>query len=408
MSPDWASIRHHFPALQQQIYGHPLAYLDNAASTLKPHPVIRAIHQYYLGETANIHRGIHFLSERGTQRYEEARKSLQRFINAPSEKQIIFTKGTTESINLVAQCWGEMALSEGDEILVSTMEHHSNIVPWQMIAARKKARVVEIPITDGGEIDREAFEKLLTPRAKLVSMAHISNSLGTVNPVEELIPLARQRGILFMLDAAQSAPHTTLDVQKLDCDFLAFSGHKAYGPTGIGILYGRKDLLEQMPPYQGGGAMISQVSFAGTTYGELPEKFEAGTPPIASAIVFKESVDYLAELGFDAIHTRERALLEELTAKLSGVPGLRILGPTGDKAPVVSFVIEGLHPHDLGVILDRQGVAIRTGHHCNQPLMHRLNLKATARASLSFYNNSQDIDRLVEGLGKARKLLGET
>ena len=399
------SVRHHFPALGQQVHGHPLVYLDNAASTLKPFPVIRAMQRYYQGETANIHRGTHFLSEQGTHKYEQARKILQQFINAPSEKQILFTKGTTESINLVAQSWGEMELCEGDEILVSTMEHHSNIVPWQMIADKKKARVIEIPITDRGEIDRDAFEGLLGPRVKMVAMTHISNSLGTVNPVEELIPLVRKRGILFTLDAAQSAPHQTLDVQKLDCDFMVFSGHKMYAPTGIGVLYGRLELLEKMPPWQGGGAMISQVSFEGTTYGELPEKFEAGTPPIASAIVFKESVDYLCEIGFDAIYAREQELLEEATTKLSKLPGLRIIGTAGKKAPVISFVVEGLHPHDIGVILDRQGVAVRTGHHCNQPLMQRLNLTATVRASFSFYNNSEDIDRLVEALCKAKRLL---
>ncbi len=398
-------FRNDFPALRQKVHGFPLVYLDNAASTLKPERVIKAINQHYQKETANVHRGIHFLSSQGTQKYEKTRETIKDFIKAKSEKEIIFTKGTTEAINLVAHSWGEIGLSEGDEILISTMEHHSNIVPWQLIAARKKARVIEIPITTTGEIDKEAFKKLLNPRVKLVSMVHISNTLGSINPIEELIPLVHEIGALFMVDAAQSIAHCPIDVQKLNCDFMGFSSHKMYGPTGVGVLYGKEEHLNKMPPYEGGGAMISEVRFEGTSYNELPEKFEAGTPHIAGVIALKESIDYIKEIGFEAIEKKERQLLEEATQRLSSFKGLKIIGTAEHKASVISFIIEGTHPHDIGMILDQQGVAIRTGHHCTQPLMRRFDIPATARASFSFYNNAEDIDRLSSAIKKAKELL---
>ena len=398
-------IRTHFPALEQKIHGHPLVYLDNAATTLKPIPVIQAIHQHYEKEAANIHRGIHFLSSQGTEKYEDSRKSVKEFINAQSEKEVIFTKGTTESINLVAYSWGEMALSQGDEILISTMEHHSNIVPWQMMASRKKAKIVEIPVTDTGEIDKKAFKKLLTPKVKLVSMTHVSNTLGTVNPIEEFIPWVHAVGALFMVDAAQSAPHQRIDVQKLDCDFLAFSSHKLYGPTGLGILYGKKKWLEKMPPYQGGGGMISEVNLKTTSYHELPEKFEAGTPPIAQAIAFKCSLDYLKEIGFEFIQKWESQILEEATRRLKKFSHFKIIGNAPHKTSVLSFILQGAHPHDLGMILDQQGVAIRTGHHCTQPLLKRFSLTSTARASFCFYNSEEDVDCFIKALKKAKDLL---
>ncbi len=400
-----AQIRSDFPALSQKVHGKDLVYLDSAASALKAAPVIKALHQHYKKETANVHRGVHFLSEQGTRKYEATRLAVQRFINAKHDHEVIFTKGTTDSLNLVAFSFGEKFIAPGDEILISTMEHHSNIVPWQLMAERRGALVKEIPINDAGEIDLEAYKKLLNPKVKLVSLCHISNTLGTINPIKEMTTMAHEIGAKFCVDAAQSAPHMKIDVQDLDCDFLAFSGHKIYGPTGVGILYGKEELLNQMPPYQGGGAMIEKVSFTGTTYNHLPEKFEAGTPAIAEVIALKDAVEYIESLGWDDIHQQEQELLEYATKKLLEIEGLKIIGTAKEKTSVISFVIKDVHPHDLGTLLDQQGVAVRTGHHCTQPLMERFNVNATVRASFSVYNNKEDVDALMAALNKSLKLL---
>ncbi|MBK26874.1 MAG: cysteine desulfurase CsdA [Halobacteriovorax sp.] len=400
-----AQIRRDFPALAQKVHGKDLVYLDSAASALKAAPVINALHQHYEKETANVHRGVHFLSEQGTRKYEATRLAVQKFINAKFDHEVIFTKGTTDSLNLVAFSFGEKFINAGDEILISTMEHHSNIVPWQLMAQRKGAIVKEIPINDAGEIDLEAYKKLLNPKVKLVSVCHISNTLGTINPIKEMVALAHDAGAKFCVDAAQSAPHMKIDVQDLNCDFLAFSGHKIYGPTGVGILFGKEELLNQMPPYQGGGAMIEKVSFTGTTYNQLPEKFEAGTPAIAEVIALKDAIDYIDSLGWEDIHQQENELLNYATKKLLEIDGLKIIGTAKEKTSVISFVIDGVHPHDLGTLLDQQGVAVRTGHHCTQPLMERFNVNATVRASFSIYNNKEDVDALMAALNKSLKLL---
>lgn len=398
--------RKDFPALDQKVHGHDLVYLDNAASTLKPTKVISALTQHYSKETANVHRGIHYLSAQGTQKYEASRKALQEFINAAHEHEVIFTGGTTDAINLVANSWGEEFLKKGDEILISTMEHHSNIVPWQIAAEKNQAKVLEIPVTDIGEIDEEAYKRLLSSgKVKMVAMAHISNTLGTINPIKEYAKLAHEAGSHFLVDAAQSASHMPIDVQDLGCDFLCFGAHKMFGPTGVGILWGKEDLLNQMPPYRSGGAMIKEVTFEKTTYNDLPEKFEAGTPHIAGVNSFKAAVDYIQEVGFEAIIKRERELLDYATEKIKEIPGIKIIGESNHKASVLSFTLEGAHPHDIGMILDEQGVAIRTGHHCTQPLMKRFGVPATARASFSFYNNFQDVDRFIDALKKAKELL---
>jgi cysteine desulfurase/selenocysteine lyase len=397
--------RKDFPALEQEVHGKSIVYLDNAASTLKPQAVIDAINQHYSKETANIHRGIHFLSAQGTQKYEETRTSIKDFINAPKEIEVIFTKGTTDSINLVAHSWGAAFLKPGDEILISTMEHHSNIVPWQIIAEQKQAKVVEIPVTDSGEIDEKALKALISPKTKMIAMGHISNTLGTVNPVKKYIEWAHEVGAHFLVDAAQSIAHMKVDVQEMNADFLVFSSHKMFGPTGVGVLWGREELLNAMPPYQSGGAMIKDVSFEKTTYNELPEKFEAGTPHISGVNSLKAAVDYINEIGFEEISKQENDLLHYATDQLKQIEGLRIIGEAKEKASVISFTLEGAHPHDIGMILDEQGVAIRTGHHCTQPLMKRFNVPATARASFSFYNNRDDVDRLISALKKAKELL---
>ncbi|MCR9203711.1 MAG: cysteine desulfurase [Halobacteriovoraceae bacterium] len=398
--------RKDFPALDQMVHGHPLVYLDNAASTLKPHKVIDALTQHYSKETANVHRGIHYLSAQGTQKYEASRTALQKFINAPHEHEVIFTGGTTDAINLVANSWAPIFLKEGDEVLISTMEHHSNIVPWQIAAEKYKAKVLEIPVTDEGEIDKEAYKALLSSgKVKMVAMAHISNTLGTINPIQEFAKLAHDNGSLFLVDAAQSASHMKIDVQDLGVDFLCFGAHKMFGPTGVGILWGKEELLNQMPPYRSGGAMIKEVTIEKTTYNELPEKFEAGTPHIAGVNSFKAAVDYIEEIGFESIIKREKELLEYATEKIQTIPGIKIIGTAKEKASVLSFTLEGAHPHDIGMILDEQGVAIRTGHHCTQPLMKRYGVPATARASFSFYNNFEDVDRFIEALKKAKELL---
>lgn len=403
---DISAKRSDFPALNQEVHGKPLVYLDNAASTLKPKSVIDAITQHYSFETANVHRGIHFLSAQGTQKYEASREATKAFINANSEHEVIFTGGTTDGINLVASSWSEVFLNEGDEILISTMEHHSNIVPWQLACERKGAKVVEIPVTDSGEIDRDAYEKLLASgKVKMVAMAHISNTLGTINPIKEFAKMAHDKGAHFTVDAAQSIAHMPVDVQDLGVDFLAFGAHKMFGPTGVGVLWGREELLNQMPPYRSGGAMIKEVTLEKTTFNELPEKFEAGTPHIAGVNCLKPAIDYIKSVGFEAIEAQEKELLDYATTEILKIPGVTIIGTAPNKASVLSFVVEGAHPHDIGMILDEQGVAIRTGHHCTQPLMKRYSVPATARASFSFYNNKEDVDRFISALKKAKELL---
>ncbi|MBT3585131.1 MAG: cysteine desulfurase [Halobacteriovoraceae bacterium] len=403
MIPD--SVRSDFPALGQQVHGHPLVYLDNAATTLKSQSVIDAINLHYQKESANVHRGVHFLSEQGTVKYEETRHTVQKFINALSEREIIFTKGTTESINLVAQCLGQQVLKEGDEILLSTMEHHSNIVPWQLVAEKTGAVIKVVPITDSGEIELEAYSQLLNEKTKIVSISYISNTLGSINPIKEMIELAHEKGALFVVDAAQAMAHIPVDVVDLDCDFLAFSAHKMFGPTGVGVLYGKESLLESMPPYQGGGAMIETVTFEKTTYNQLPEKFEAGTPHIAGVIALKDCIDYIQKVGLENIAEKEDQLLDYATQRLNMISGLKLIGTAKKKSAVISFTLEGAHPHDLGTLLDQQGIAIRTGHHCTQPLMKRFGITATARASFSFYNTKEEVDKLVDGIRKAQELL---
>lgn len=396
-------VREQFPALTQKVNGKDLIYFDNAASTLKARPVIEALDRHYQKDTANVHRGLHFLSEQGTRQFEETREAVQKFIGSEHSHEIIFTKGTTESINLVAQCYGDAFLQEGDEILLSTLEHHSNIVPWQIIAQKKGAVVKEIPINEKGEILLEEYEKLLGPKTKIVSVTHTSNALGTINPIEEMIPMAHKVGSIFMVDAAQAVAHNNLNVKGLNCDFLAFSSHKIFGPTGVGVLYGKEELLNKMPPYQGGGEMIDKVTFKKTTFNELPFKFEAGTPHIAGVIALKSALDYVQEVGLENISNYEQELLEYATEKLQKIEGLKIVGTSNKKASVLSFVMEGIHPQDIGSLLDKQGIAIRTGHHCTQPLMDFLNISGTARASLCFYNTKEEVDAFINGLHKVKE-----
>jgi cysteine desulfurase/selenocysteine lyase len=399
-------IREEFPILAQTVYGKPLVYLDNAATTQKPRAVIDTIARYYSAENANIHRGVHFLSELATREYEEAREKVRAFLNAAESREIIFVRGTTEAINLVAASYGRGRLTAGDEVLITAMEHHSNIVPWQMVCEQTGAKLRVIPIDDDGEILMDEYAKLLSARAKIVSLVHVSNALGTVNPVQEMARMAHREGAAVLLDGAQAVPHLNVDVRKLDCDFYAFSGHKLFGPTGIGVLYGKASLLEQMPPYQGGGDMISSVTFEKTVYNVLPYKFEAGTPHIAGGIGLGSAVDYVSGIGLDAIAGYENELIEYATQGLSGVRGLRIIGTAKEKAAVLSFVLDGVHPHDIGTILDREGIAIRTGHHCCMPLMRRFGVPATARASLAFYNTKAEIDALARSLVKVKKVFG--
>jgi cysteine desulfurase/selenocysteine lyase len=403
---DVAVIRRDFPILAQSVHGKPLAYLDNAASSQRPRAVIDAISRYYETTHANVHRGVHTLSQRATEQYEGARERTRQFINARSTREVIFVRGTTEAINLVAQSLARPRLQAGDEILISHLEHHANIVPWQMVCEQTGAILKVIPITRSGEVDYEAFEQLLSPRTRLLALAHVSNALGTVVPVERYIRAAKSRGIPVLLDGAQAVPHMKVDVQSLDCDFYAFSGHKMCGPTGIGILYGREALLREMPPWQGGGDMILAVSFERTIYNDLPYRFEAGTPHIAGAIGLAAAMDYLDAIGLDRIAATEHELLEYANRQLAGVPGLHFVGTATHKAAVVSFTIDGIHPHDLGTILDNDGVAIRTGHHCAMPVMDFYGVPATARASLAFYNTRDEIDRLVAALQVAREMLG--
>ena len=400
---DIEKVRSDFPALDQKVNGKDLIYFDNAASTLKAKPVIEALDHHYQKDTANVHRGLHFLSEKGTRQFEETRECVHKFLGSESSREIIFTKGTTESINLVAQCYGEVFLEKGDEILLSTLEHHSNIVPWQIAAEKKGAVIKEIPINEKGEILLEEYKKLLNPKTKIVSVTHTSNALGTINPIEDMIPMAHKVGAKFMVDAAQAVAHKPLDVKKLNCDFLAFSSHKIFGPTGVGVLYGKEEILNKMPPYQGGGEMIDRVTFKKTTFNDLPFKFEAGTPHIAGVIALKSAIEYVQEIGLENISAYEEELLNYATEKIKNIEGLKIIGTSDKKASVISFVLEGIHPQDIGTILDKQGIAIRTGHHCTQPLMDFFNISGTARASFCFYNTKQEIDEFINGLHKVKE-----
>lgn len=395
---DIASLRQQFPVLLEQVNGHPLTYLDNAATTQKPWSVIHRLETYYCQSNANIHRGIHTLAERATHDFEQTRKAMQSFLNAREAEEIIFTKGTTESINLLAQCFGRSAMSKGDEILISALEHHSNIVPWQLIAEHLGLVLKVIPVHDNGVLDQDAYASLLSDRTKLVSITYVSNALGTVNPVEEMISLAHKSGAKVMIDAAQAAAHLSIDVQELDCDFLALSAHKMYGPTGLGILYGKRELLEAMPPYQGGGEMIREVRFDGTTFNDIPYKFEAGTPHIAGVVAFIEAIRFIEQLDRRAVWQHEEQLQKKLSSELSSLKRVTLIGTAPKKAGVVSFVVDGIHHFDLGMMLDARGIAIRTGHHCTQPLMDRLGIEGTNRASFSVYNTEQEVDYFVESL----------
>ena len=395
---DPAVIRFDFPALQQEVYGRPLVYLDNAATTQKPRAVIEALREYYERDNANIHRGVHALSVRATEAYELARRKVQNFIGAAWSEEIVFVRGTTEAINLVAQTFGRKRLQPGDEILVSGMEHHSNIVPWQLLCEQNDARLRVIPLSDRGELVLSDYDRLLGPRTRLVAVAHVSNALGTINPIREMVQAAHRRDIPVLVDGAQAVPHLPVDMQALDCDFYAFSGHKMFGPTGVGVLYGKKALLEAMPPYQGGGEMIASVTFERTTYAAPPHRFEAGTPNIAGVIGLGAAVDYLTRIGLNVISAHEHELLAYATRALGELPRVRLMGTAPHKASVLSFVIDGVHPHDAGTILDQMGIAIRTGHHCAQPVMERLGVPATCRASFALYNTTAEIDALAAGV----------
>lgn len=403
---DTAKIRADFPILNEVINGKPLVYFDNAATTQKPRQVLDALMGYYEHSNANIHRGIHHLAEKATAEFEASRRRMQTFLNARKPEEIIFTYGTTDSINLVTQAYGRAFLGPGDEILISTMEHHSNIVPWQMLCEEKGCVLRIIPINDAGELLMDEYESMLSERTKFVSVVHVSNALGTINPVAEIIEKAHAVGAKVLLDGAQASSHLTLDMQALDCDFYALSLHKIYGPTGIGVLYGKEELLNAMPPYRGGGEMIKEVTFAKTTYNELPYKFEAGTPNIADVVATKAALDYVDDLGKEAIAAYENYLLEYATDALQSIDGLRIVGTAAEKVSVISFLMEGIHHQDIGVLLDQQGIAIRTGHHCTQPLMQRFGIPGTSRASFAVYNTTDEIDRLVQGLHKVKKMLG--
>ncbi|MCC7412535.1 MAG: cysteine desulfurase [Gammaproteobacteria bacterium] len=406
LAQEFAARRVDFPILAREVHGKPLAYLDNAATAQKPRAVIDAVRRYYESQNSNIHRGVHTLSEEATTAYERARDQVRDFLHAADRREIVFVRGTTEAINLVAQSWGSEHLGPGDEVLVSTMEHHANIVPWQLVCERTGARLRVIPIDDDGDVDLEAFERLLCERTRLFAIVQVSNALGTVNPVAEMVARARARGIVTLVDGAQAVPHMQVDVRALGCDFYAFSGHKLFGPTGIGVLYGRAELLDAMPPYQGGGDMIRMVSFEKSLWNDLPYKFEAGTPNIAGTIGLGAALEYVAGIGLDSIGAWEAELLEYATARAHERGDLRLIGTARHKASVLSFVMDRIHPHDLGTILDREGVAIRTGHHCAMPVMERYGVPATARASFAFYNTFAEIDALFAGLDKARQLLG--
>ena len=402
---DINKIRQDFPILDEKVNGRDLVYFDNAATTQKPFVVLEALANYYGHYNANIHRGIHFLAEKATSAFEDSRTTIQKFLNAAHKEEIIFTYGTTDGINLVAQTYGRKFLKEGDEIIISTLEHHSNIVPWQMLCEEKGCVLRVIPIDDKGDLILEEYEKMLSEKTKFVSVVHVSNALGTINDVKFIIDKAHEVGAKVLIDGAQASSHITIDVQTLDADFYAFSAHKLFGPTGMGVLYGKLDILNAMPPYRGGGEMIKEVTFEKTTYNELPYKFEAGTPNIADVVAVKFAIDYINELGKENIAAYEDELLKYATDQLSEISGLRIVGQAKEKVSVVSFVLEGIHPQDVGVILDQQGIAIRTGHHCTQPLMNRLGLPGTSRASFAVYNTKSEIDKLVAGIHKVKKMV---
>lgn len=404
-SLDIDAIRQQFPILNRQVKGKPLVYFDNAATAQKPQVVIDALVDYYSAINANVHRGIHTLAEEATAAFEATRDTAKAFINAAFREEVIFTKGTTEGINLVANTWGRQNIKAGDEIIISAMEHHSNIVPWQMLCEEKNAILKTIPFNDAGEISLDEFEKLITSRTKLVAIVHASNSLGTINPVEKIIRIAHASGIVVLVDGAQSAVHLDIDVQEMDCDFFVCSSHKLYGPTGVGILYGKKELLESMPPFMGGGEMIKEVSFDKTTYADLPYKFEAGTPNIADVVAFKTALDFITGVGKDAIREYENKLLMYATTQLEQIAGLKVIGTAKEKVSVLSFVISGIHPQDLGILLDNRGIEVRTGHHCTQPVMSCYKIPGTTRASFAVFNTEEEIDQLVAGLQKAIKLL---
>jgi len=403
---DIERVRSDFPILQQKIHGHPLVYLDNAATSQKPRAVIDAIVSYYERDNANIHRGVHYLSERATEEFENARKTVHNFLHAARPSEIIFVRSATEAINLVAQTYGRAHVGAGDEVVITAMEHHSNIVPWQMLCEEKSAKLRVAPINDEGELILEEFERLLGPKTKLVSVGHVSNALGTINPLKKIIKLAHAKNIPVLVDGAQAIPRLPVNVQDLECDFYVLSGHKTYGPTGIGILYGKQALLEAMPPYQGGGDMISSVTFEKTTYNKVPHKFEAGTPDMSGAVGLRAAIEYLNRLGMENIEKYEHELLVYATQKVTALPGVRVIGTAKEKAGVLSFVIEGVHPHDVGTILDQEGIAIRTGHHCAQPVMDRYKIDATARASFGLYNTKEEIDALVKGIKKVQEVFG--
>ncbi len=404
---DVEALRADFPALEQDVYEDtPLSYLDNAASSQKPTPVIERLDTFYREENSNVHRGVHRLSQDATESYESARESVARFLNAPDPDQIVFTRGTTEGLNLVSATFGRMVVEEGDEILLTEMEHHSNIVPWQMLAEQVGASIEVLPVTDRGELRMDLFPEMLTDETALVAISHVSNTLGTINPMEDFIDVAHAEGVPVVVDGAQSAPHMPVDVQALDADFFVFSGHKVFGPTGIGVLYGKRGHLEAMPPYQGGGDMIDQVSFQESTYDGLPHKFEAGTPNIADAVGLGTAVEYIMDMDWDAVQAHEDDVLRYATEQVDAIQGTQIVGTASDKTSVLSFVFDDIHPYDAGTVLDREGVAVRTGHHCTQPLLERYGLPGTIRASLAAYNTHADVDRLVDGLHKVRHMFG--
>jgi len=397
-------IREDFPVLRQQVHGKPLVYLDSAATSQKPKVVIDTVTQYYLAENSNVHRGIHFLSEQATRAFEDSRAKVARFLNASTDQEIVFVRGATEGINLVAQSFGRMRVKAGDEILISAMEHHSNIVPWQILCQETGAVLRVVPINDRGEFLVDEYAKLLSPKTRLVSVVHVSNALGTINPVKRIVEMAHRQGVPVLIDGAQAAPHLAIDVQELDCDFYVFSSHKLFGPTGVGVVYGKAHHLEAMPPYQGGGDMILSVTFEKTLYNVIPFKFEAGTPHIAGVIGLGAAIDYLDGVGLDRIAAYESGLLTYATEAVSAVPGVRLIGTAKEKASIVTFVLEGVHAHDIGTILDQEGIAIRTGHHCAQPVLQRFGVPATARASMAFYNTRGEIDALVRAIHKVTEL----
>ncbi len=398
-------IRKDFPILSREVNGKPLVYLDNGATSQKPQVVIDAINSYYSHDNANIHRGVHTLSQVATTAYEEARKKIQHWINAELSEEVLFTKGTTDGVNIISNAWGRFHLQKGDEVIITEMEHHSNIVPWQMICDERQAKLKVIPVNDAGELQMKEYKKMLSAKTKMVALVHISNTLGTINPVKEIIKLAHEAGAKALVDGAQQVAHAAPNVRDLNADFYVFGLHKMFGPTGVGILYGKKELLDEIPPYQGGGDMIKTVTFEKTTYNELPHKFEAGTPNISAGIATAAAVDYIASLNWDEIHVHEQELLNYATTELKKIKGLKIIGEASEKASVVSFIVQGVHAYDLGVIVDKMGIAVRTGHHCTQPLMNRFGIQGTIRASFAFYNTKEEVDVLIAALNRAIKML---